>query len=172
MSFGSLLLVAAILKASSGMPYLSCEYEQIHKCHLGFEADFDVHANYSTISVYCDVFQVPNYRIRTNFNRQPKRTRKRRQYKANVERTYFTCLCKTFVHTTPQLSQNSFSSSPCSSLLNLGTIIAFAQQCNTNNFTLPRTDYPSRLNRTLSLCPLTAAVNNNFLNTFGLVQNL
>lgn len=44
------------------MPYLFCEYEHIHQCDVGFVAGFDAYPNNPNMNVYCDVFQVPNYR--------------------------------------------------------------------------------------------------------------
>ena len=61
MSFRILLLVAAILRTTNG--YLLCEYEHLHKCDLGFVGGFDDHPNDPDMSVYCGVFQVPNYKI-------------------------------------------------------------------------------------------------------------
>ena len=60
MPLGILLLVATILETSNGMPYLSCEYEHIRNCNLGFVASFEDHPNNPNMSLYCDVFQVPH----------------------------------------------------------------------------------------------------------------
>ena len=61
MSLGILLLVAAVLKTSSGMPYLSCEYENMRNCNLGIAAGFKDHPNNPNTSLSCHVYQVPHY---------------------------------------------------------------------------------------------------------------
>ena len=63
MSLRILFLVAAVLRTSSGTRYLPCEYEYLHKCDLGFVVGFGNHPNDPNMTLYCDVFQVPNLRI-------------------------------------------------------------------------------------------------------------
>ena len=63
MSIKILLLVAAVLGTSIGTHYLPCEYEYLHKCDLGFVVGFGNHPNDPNMTLYCDVFQVPNLRI-------------------------------------------------------------------------------------------------------------